>query len=390
MSEIVANTGGARSTKSYSLAQLLIALAVSNPKGGLNIGICRKTMASLRMTSYRLLMDLLKQYGLYDSDNHNKSENWYDLFGNRLTFFGLDQLEKLKSTDFNYLWMEEATEFTFDDYILLLTRLSTPPPKGWKRPNQLFLSYNPSDTNSWLRTKLLVLKNVTEIHSTFLDNPFLPEQYIRILRSLKAQDENAWKVYGKGEWGEAQHLIYSNWDLVDKMPTGGEHTYGLDFGFNNPMAVVEVCFYDGELYEHEHVYQSGLTTPTLITRLEKIIHPDHGDRFIFADSAEPDRIKEIEDAGFNVHPAEKRVSAGIDSVQRYKEHLTKESTNLIKEQRSYQWKRDKNGNVLDSPVKFMDHLMDGKRYAVHSYLKQVAGTEMPDDDDAIEGEDLTV
>lgn len=368
---IVINIGGARSTKSHSLAQLFIQLASEKVPGrrGLDLAIVRKTMPALRKTAMRLTIGLLKEYGLYDQDHHNMSEHWYELNGNRIQFMSLDDTEKIKSMEFHFVWLEEMSEFTLDDFLIIQTRMSGP--KLIKRPNQIFGSLNPDDANSWIRVHVMPRKDVQTIHSTYEDNPFLDLNYIKILEGLKEQDINAWRVYAKGLWGKAQHLIYLAWTTVNQLPKSDDVVWGLDFGFNNPTALIETRLCDDGLYHKEHIYETHLTTPDLITKMEEIIPEDRRSEYIFADSAEPDRIKEICDAGFNCMAADKAVNAGIDSVKRYKEHITTDSPNMIKEQQTYQWRRDRNGNVLDIPVKFNDHAMDAKRYGMHSYLKEV-------------------
>lgn len=368
---VVLNIGGARSTKSHSIAQLFIQLASQKVKGnrGLNLGILRKTFPALRKTAMRLVIDLLKQYGLYNEEFHNKTEHWYELNGNRIQFMSLDDTEKIKSMEFNFVWLEEMSEFTLDDFLIIQTRMSGP--RIIKRPNQIFGSLNPDDANSWIRVHVEPRKDVQTIHSTYKDNPFLDPNYIKILEGLKEQDINAWRVYAKGLWGKAQHLIYLAWTTVANLPKSDDVVWGLDFGFNNPSALIETRLCDDGLYHKEHIYETHLTTPDLITKMEAIIPEARRSEYIYADSAEPDRIKEICDAGFNCMSADKAVNAGIDSVKRYKEHITTDSVNMIKEQQGYQWRRDRNGNILDIPVKFNDHAMDAKRYGIQSYLKEV-------------------
>ncbi|HEY8541382.1 MAG TPA: terminase large subunit, partial [Pseudothermotoga sp.] len=88
---------------------------------------------------------------------------------------------------------------------------------------------------------------------------------------------------------------------------------------------------------------------------------------IYADSAEPARIEEIARAGFNIYPAKKDVKDGIDFLKRKMIYLYKDCTNTIKEIQMYKWKENKNGEILDEPVKFNDHAMDAMRYAVYTY-----------------------
>ena len=146
----IINVGGAGSSKSYSIAQLLIEKLCQEK--GKKIGICRKTFPALRMTALDLVIGLLKDYGIYNPKNHNKSNSTYNHNSNVIQFFSLDDPVKIRSTDFNYLWLEEAGEFTWEDYITLKLRLRAPTLEG--EPNQMFLSLNPTDAHSWIATKL--------------------------------------------------------------------------------------------------------------------------------------------------------------------------------------------------------------------------------------------
>ena len=68
-------------------------------------------------------------------------------------------------------------------------------------------------------------------------------------------------------------------------------------------------------------------------------------------------------------PSDKSVKDGIDFCKRKIFHTRAENVNLNKERQSYKWKEDKNGNILDEPVKFNNHAMDGKRYGVYTHCK---------------------
>ncbi|MCR5504700.1 MAG: PBSX family phage terminase large subunit [Elusimicrobiaceae bacterium] len=362
----VINVGGARSGKSYAMAQLLIYKAVNEI---CQIAITRKTMPALKMTAMRLIINLLKEYNLFAPACFNKTENIYKMGRSSFQFFSLDDPEKIKSSEFNYIWMEEATEFNYQDYSVLLTRLSAPIING--KQNQIFLTLNPTDINSWIYKKLFTQKDITVIKSTYKDNNFLQESYIKTLLSLKNYDKNAYQVFTLGEWGKSEKIIYKNWALIDEIPTNStEIFYGLDFGFNNPTALVQITVYDGKFYVNEILYQSGLTNSALIEKL-KILLKDFESKIIYADAAEPNRIAEIELAGFNIKAAQKNVLNGIMSVKSDSFFVTKSSVNLIKELQSYSWKSDANGNILEEPIKFNDHLVDAMRYAIYTYRNEL-------------------
>jgi phage terminase large subunit len=232
------------------------------------------------------------------------------------------------------------------------------------------MTLNPIDQFHWIRTQILDVpnKDVASFQSNYKINPFLSREYIEQLEGLADIDENYYRIYALGEWGVLQNLIYSNWDVVDRMPENpDEIIYGLDFGYVNPTALLEIRIKENEIWVREIIYQSHLTNAELIDLLKEKI--DRGVS-IYADSAEPQRIEEIYQAGFNVYSSEKDVSFGINRVKQYKMHILEDSVNLIKEIRSYKWKEDKEGRILEEPVKFNDHAMDAMRYALASIHKQ--------------------
>lgn len=79
---------------------------------------------------------------------------------------------------------------------------------------------------------------------------------------------------------------------------------------------------------------------------------------VWADSAEPREIDEIYNAGIDIHGVKKypgSVKAGLQKMQEYRLIVTKDSTNLIKELKSYVYRRDKNGKWLNEPVDAFNH-----------------------------------
>jgi phage terminase large subunit len=368
----VVNSGGARSSKSYSLMQIFTQKFVAGKNQML--GITRKTMPALKMSTYDKFMTMLWDYGIsrMEGFNHDKTYNLLTLGTNQLQFFSLDNPERIKSTDFNYIWMEEANEFSYEDYLVLLTRLSTEPNPGNK--NQMYLSLNPSDGNSWVYDLERDI-DAEFIHSTYKNNPFLSEQYINnILLKLKEKDMNAYRVFAMGLKGRREGIIYPDYKLVDNFPDNLDETfYGIDFGFNDAMAVVELGRKEDDIYVDQVVYESGLTTAKLIKLLNGLNLPKNA--CYYADSAEPDRIEEIEDAGYNVYPAKKgknSVCAGIDKVKSHNLFVTKKSVNIIKEISDYAWRKDRNSRILDEPVKYNDHAMDAIRMAIFTHIKSNA------------------
>ena len=364
---IVLNEGGARSSKSYSICQLLIykMLTETNKK----FLITRKTFPSLRITSYKLFIDLLQEYGIYKGSNHNKTINSYKYNSNFILFISIDEPTKIQSTEFNYIWMEEAEEFTFDDFIILKTRLSGK--TSGDEINQMFLTYNPKQEQSYINKKVRYFEDVTLIKSTYKDNPMISDEYIRIVESLKDQNEKLYKVFALGEYANVEGKIYTNINFTagsypDKFD---EVIFGLDFGFNNPSCLVRIGIKDNVYYLSELLYETHLTNSQIIKKLKILIDEYERKKNIFADCAEPARIEEIYKAGFNIKPCDKSVKDGIDYIRGLEIYTNAGNINLNNELEIYCYKKDRNGNFLDEPVKYLDHAMDAMRYAIYSHSR---------------------
>lgn len=347
----IVNQGGTRSSKTYSIAQLFLLLLI-NSKNTL-LTVCRKTLPSLKASAMRDFFEILNIEGLYDPNKHNKTECTYTYKTNEIEFISIDQPQKIRGRKRQHLWMNEANEFTREDFRQLNLRTT----------GKIIMDYNPSDEFHWIYDDILTRDDTIFIKSTYLDNPFLEQRVIKEIELLKETDQNYWNIYGLGERGVSGLTIYNHWQYCDKIPDCDEIIYGLDFGFNNPTALVKIGIKDKEYYLQEILHESHLTNQDLIKRLEILVDKN---TYIYADCAEPQRIEEINQAGFNCLPADKDVKKGIDNLRSHKIYITKDSINLLKEIKNYKWK-EKDGKALDDPVKLNDHLLDGARYGVHTH-----------------------
>ena len=372
--------GGAGSAKSWSVAADLVTELVQNPRLGLLA--LRKTKPSVRTSCLPLTKYWLDKMRLEPDQDYK--ENKSDLtitFANKsfIKFDSIDDVEKKKSIEgINKIWFEEATEFRKKEVMQLNLRCRAANPHGI---NQLIFSYNPIDPvgNEWLfdldvaaethLSKIRQVRDSARLIVTHLDNPFLSEAEREVIEELADQDEEYNKIYRLGMWATPTNLIYSRWDIIREMTQEWDDIYwGLDFGYVNPSALLELRFLKDEVWEREHIYESGLTTPELIVKMKIIIPPDRRGEMIIADSAEPKTIQEIKNAGFNIIGCKKgpdSVAYSIRAVQAMTTHLHEDSVNLIKEKRGYKWQVDKNDEVVEGkPVCFNDHLMAAERYAI--------------------------
>lgn len=355
---ITIQQGGTRSGKTYSILQVLCEWCLNNPNQGYIISVVRKTLPALKGSAYRDFLTIVNKEGWYTEDDHNKSEMTYTLFGNVWEFLSVDQPQKIRGRKRNICFINEANELTWEDFFQINIRTT----------DKIILDYNPSDEYHWIYDKLVPREDADFFISTYKDNPFLDKDLVHEIELLEQADESYWKVYGLGQRGSSTETIYTHWKPCKEMPNKGEKFYGQDFGYNVASALVEIEIYEGAIYARQLLYETKLTTSDLLERYKTL---GMFKRFeIFCDAAEPKTIEELFRAGFNAKPADKDVTEGIRKVKSMPLFITDDSTDLIKELKSYKWKKDKADKVLDEPIKFNDHALDALRYGVFTKLTQ--------------------
>jgi phage terminase large subunit len=366
------NRGGSRSSKTRSLCQIALMWLISGrysstlppiPKGVWTT--VRKYATTLQSTVIRDFEEEIDKQGVWGNLQVNKTLKQYRCGERMVEFIGADDQQKLRGYKSNILYCNEANELGFkEEFFQLLIRTT----------DKIFIDFNPSDEFIWINTEIeqkraLEKGDVDVIISNYKDNTFLTSRQVEEIEYLQASDPEFWKIYGLGEYGKIFGTIYTHWKVVDEFPDK-ETFYGLDFGFNNPTALIECCEVDGAIYARELIYESKLTNADLISKLNGL---DLGKKPIYADAEDPNRIEEIFRAGFNAKPADKgkdSVRAGIDKIKQRPLFIHRGSVNLIREMQTYKWETDKNGVIQDGkPVKFQDHACDSLRYAVFTHSK---------------------
>lgn len=344
---IIVNQGGTRSGKTFSLCQLLIYLAYLEKWA---ISICSVSFPHLRKGAMRDWRKIMEDFELYDQAAHMKTEHLYTYpTGSYIEFFSVDNALKVRGPGRDILFINEANIIQYDTFRQLLLRTK----------KAIFIDYNPADEFHWIYDKILTRSDCYFIKSTYKDNPYLPHEQIKEIESYREADENFWRIYGEGERGHSEGIIYTHWQTYSGNISGG-CVYGLDFGYNNPTSIVKVTENDKNLYVEELIYQSHLTNTDLIGLLTQSLPRG---ATIYADAAEPARIEEIRKAGFNCRLANKNVKDGIDFIKSRKLFIHSQSVNLLKEIKSYKYHDKKK----EEPLKLNDHACDAMRYAAISF-----------------------
>ncbi|MEJ4088229.1 PBSX family phage terminase large subunit [Galbibacter orientalis] len=350
--------GSAGSSKTYSILQLLILTAIQNRNSTL-VSIVSESMPHLKRGAMRDFVNILTEMGIYNEKQHNKTENRYRLGRTRFEFFGANEPSKLRGARRDILFVNEANNISEEAFhqLQMRTRLLT------------FLDFNPSHLG-YIRD-LIEDDKSNFVILNYLDNEYLPENTIQYYQDKikKAEAGNEYwknwvKVYVYGIEGQVEGAIFTHWTEIESLPKDAKLlACGLDFGFSNDECAVSGLYqYDGEYILDEIIYKKGL----LNNELAKILlQKGLKNTIIYADSAEPKSIKELNTYGLNVVPVKKTkdsVNYGINLMQQTPFKVVSTAKNLIKELNNYVWAKTRHGERLNVPIDSWNHLIDSIRY----------------------------
>lgn len=288
---------------------------------------------------------------------------------------GLDDPEKLKSiAGITDAWMEEATEFTQDDFNQVDLRI-----REQVDNSQIILSFNPVSKANWCYFNFFkpneeleeFRSQCTIVQTTYKDNKFLPNNYIKTLQMMMATNPVYYKIYALGEFGSLDKLVYNNWQSYDFDHTKlkGKLCIGLDFGYvNDPTAIIAsiVNQEDKRIYIFQEMVEEGLLNDEIG---RKIIDLGFKKSDIIADSAEQKSIEEIKRMGIlRIAAAAKgpdSIIHGINLVSEYEIVVHPSCVRTIEELQNYSWQKDKATNeYINKPVDKFNHCLDALRYSL--------------------------
>ena len=318
--------GGTSSSKTFSIIPLLIDYAIFKAKT--EISIVSESIPHLRRGALKDFIKIMDWLGMYREEQFNRSTLRYDFVnGSYIEFFSADQADKLRGARRDVLFINECNNITFESYHQLAIRTK----------RFIYLDYNPT-SEFWVHKELVSDPDSEMIILTYKDNEALDKDLVKEIEKAKEKAKessywaNWWKVYGLGEVGIVDGVIFENWQIVKQIPESAELLgYGLDFGFtNDPTALISVHKFNSELYIKELIYQTRLTNNDIVQRMIELGVDKYKD--IIADSAEPKSIEDIYRGGFrNIYGAKKgpdSIRNSIDKLQRYKINITESSTKI--------------------------------------------------------------
>lgn len=346
--------GGTSAGKTFGIIPVLIDKAAKVE--GLEISIVAETIPHLRRGALRDFLKIMKSTGRYFEERFNRSLLRYEFAnGSVIEFFSADDSSKLRGARRDILYINECNNVTFDAYNELAIRTR----------KEVYLDFNPAN-EFWVHTELKDEADSDFLILTYKDNEALDQSIIDQIEKNRDKAKtssywaNWWKVYGEGQLGMLEGVVFSNWKQIDTIPKEAKLLgIGLDFGYtNDPTAIIEIYNYNGKRIVNELVYQTGLLNSDIAKLLPKNV-------VVYADSSEPKSIDEIKRHGITIKGVTKgkdSINYGIDVIQRNEYLVTSNSSNLIKELRSYIWDTDKQGKRLNKPIDFNNHAIDAFRY----------------------------
>ncbi|KKK74580.1 hypothetical protein LCGC14_2882340, partial [marine sediment metagenome] len=297
--------GGARSSKSFSLMQMVFLWLMRGWIGTIHqptgiFAIVRSVLPALKATVLREFETYLEVMGVADYVDYRKTKNEFAYNDRIVSFFPATDSQRLKGRQHEFVWINEANGLTFLDFIDLDVRCA----------NCMWLDYNPDDPGSYVKTELEDKRlektgDVNLMVSTVRLNPFLSAAQRHKIESLIDYDKELYDVLMEGIWVKFKGLIFPNWDIIEAKDFPGnalKQCYAMDIGYNDATVLLHVVLQDKTLYIDEVFHETGLTTADVIKLLDE--SPVRNSRII-ADAQAKSFIEEIKRRKYRIRPCKK-------------------------------------------------------------------------------------
>lgn len=363
--------GAVRSGKSYCQISYCIPSRLTERKGlrGLRV-ILGATRANIERNILQPMRDL---YGDGIASGIS-SQNTCKILGEKVYCIGADnvrQVSKIRGSEIAYCAIDEATDISEEVFEMLKSRLSLP----WSCCD---ITTNPSGPHHWFKSFLDSREDGVDIYLqeyTIYDNLFLPKEFVKDLEK-EYYGTVYYKRYILGMWALAEGLIYPMFGdscIVPTVPRNYErYVVSMDYGIQNPTAMLLWGFYDGIWYQISEYYHSGRATGIQKTDQEYYDELENlaGDLPVESLIIDPSATSFIalvrQNHRFKVRRANNEV---LDGIQKTASSLRLGFIKVndccietIKEYEMYSWDPDRD----DTPIKNFDHAMDATRYFVNT------------------------
>lgn len=376
--------GSRASKKSKTTALNFIYRMMKYP--GSNLLVVRKTYRTLKDSCFTELKWAIARLGVTNNWECKESplEITYKPTGQKIYFRGLDDPVKVTSItvdigSLNFMWVEEAYEISKeDDFNILDESIRGQVTEGLFK--QITLTFNPWNEHHWIKKRFFDAEpdpDILAITTNYMCNEWLDAADKKVFETMKRNNPRRYQVAGLGNWGIVEGLIFDNVeertfdytsDSFKKEHPDLISAFGLDFGFTNDPTALFCGLVDlqaREIYVFDELYQKGLTNRQIADRVTSM---GYAKSMIWADSAEPKSIVELQELGLSkVRRARKgkdSINNGIQKIQDFKIIVHPRCVNFITEINNYTWDEDRFGNKINKTIDDFNHLMDAMRYAM--------------------------
>jgi PBSX family phage terminase large subunit len=397
--------GGFGSGKSFIGSHAVIRHAMANPKG--RTLIARQTMVDLKATTMKTFFEVLDPRLKL---KWNKTESLLTLInGHEIYFWGLDNIEKLKSLEIGMFWIDEVNEVAELTFNVLKGRLRN---KNHKK--RLGILTSNSEGKNWTYKQFVLGKGVRTqedlekyriIKAPSNENTYLPEDYLDVLNSYTG---DLFERYVKASWNVFEGQIFPDFHReihvikAFAIPEEWKKIGGIDHGERNPSTFLWCAITgQGDLVFYREYKKEGEFVDKHVVNIKEL-NKDEELEYIEIDPS----TKSVRGASgrkvdteykeewlktfgkiMPLRYANNDVSAGISRVHKYlridpgKKHISTKKQGapriyvfdtcpqLIDELEGYKWKKisttDEN-DPKEAPRKKDDHLVDPMRYIVMS------------------------
>ncbi|OLN92925.1 terminase [Staphylococcus saprophyticus] len=369
--------GGGSSGKSHGVIQKVVLKALNSWAYPRRILWMRKVQSTIKDSLFEDVKSCLIDFGIWDMCQWNKTDNKVTLpNGATFLFKGLDNPEKIKSIKgVSDVVMEEASDFTINDYTQLTLRLR----ERKHDKKQIFLMFNPVSKLNWVYKYFFEhgeeMENVMIRQSSYKDNKFLDDMTKNNLELLAKRNPAYYKIYALGEFATLDKLVFPKYEtkLINKDDLRNLPSYfGLDFGYiNDPSAFIHVKIDkdNKKLYILEEYVKIGMLNDEIAKFIKQL---GYAKEEITADSAEQKSIAEIRKLGVHrILPTKKgkgSIVQGLQFLQQFDIIIDERCFKTIEEFDNYTWQKDKNTDeYMNEPVDTYNHCIDALRYSVERF-----------------------
>lgn len=391
--EIVLISGGRDSGKTFAAGCFIgVAAGIYNHR----VLYTRYTMSSTNNSITRALdnrlelMDLSDEFNFANSDYMHKTSKGLISVTGQKTSSG-DQTAKLKSLeDYSIFVTEEGEELMVydewekikrsiraNDVRCLSIIIFNPPTKDHMLYNEFYQGV-PDGFNG-------VIGNIMYIHTTYQDNGKKNmaihnwNEYERLrlvyefwLANPTTTDKKIIKEAKNykntilGAFRDIAEGVIFDYEIGEFNPDRLPTTFGMDFGFTDPITLVEVAIDNKRMkaYLKLHLHKSGILAEDAFEIIKDIV----GLKLILADAQKQDDIFRLQNLGLNIEKCFKgggingsSILPGIKAMKKYELIIDPGSLEMIDEFNNYCWDKRK----VETPIDKKNHTIDPARYVIY-------------------------